>query len=123
MARDLDNLMIEQGISLALWPTLMCLCEEYGVTQKEISQKARVESSTTTRTLDKLEKLGLAERRPDPKSRRSLRIYLTKKGRKLEPQITPLPMQVNQKYLAGLAPEERNQLIKLLQKSSQNIDV
>ncbi len=49
---------------------MMCLWEKEGVTQREIAEKSKVENSTTTRTLDKLEKLGLVERRNDPNSRR-----------------------------------------------------
>ena len=54
----------KHGLTVALWPTMMCLWEEEGVTQRDIAAKSKVENSTTTRTLDKLEKLGLVERHP-----------------------------------------------------------
>lgn len=106
----------KHGLSIALWPTLMCLWEEEGVSQREIAAKAKVENSTTTRTLDKLEKLGLVERHPDPQSRRTFRIYLTPKGRDLEEVLTPIPLSINQQLLRALNAEEQQQMLTLLQK-------
>ncbi|UTM59136.1 MarR family transcriptional regulator [Photobacterium sp. CCB-ST2H9] len=106
----------KHGLSIALWPTLMCLWEEEGVSQREIAAKAKVENSTTTRTLDKLEKLGLVERHPDPQSRRTFRIYLTPKGRDLEEVLTPIPLSINQQLLRALNAEEQQQMLALLQK-------
>lgn len=83
-AKTFDTELKKHGLTIALWPTLMCLWEEEGVTQRDIAQKSKVENSTTTRTLDKLENLGLVERQPDPNSRRAFRIYLTDEGRALK---------------------------------------
>ncbi|WP_330960279.1 MarR family winged helix-turn-helix transcriptional regulator [Photobacterium sp. 53610] len=111
-----DTELKKHGLSIALWPTLMCLWEEEGVSQREIAAKAKVENSTTTRTLDKLEKLGLVERHPDPQSRRTFRIYLTPKGRDLEEVLTPIPLSINQQLLRALNAEEQQQMLTLLQK-------
>ncbi|AIS57585.1 MarR family transcriptional regulator [Vibrio coralliilyticus] len=115
-AKTFDTELKKHGLTLALWPTLMCLWEEEGVTQRDIAQKSKVENSTTTRTLDKLENLGLVERQPDPNSRRAFRIYLTDEGRALKETLVPIPMAINQKLLSSLEPEERDEIIRLLQK-------
>jgi DNA-binding MarR family transcriptional regulator len=115
-AKTFDTELKKHGLTLALWPTLMCLWEEEGVTQRDIAQKSKVENSTTTRTLDKLENLGLVERQPDPNSRRAFRIYLTDEGRALKEALVPIPMAINQKLLSSLEPEERDEIIRLLQK-------
>ncbi|ERB63557.1 MarR family transcriptional regulator [Vibrio coralliilyticus] len=115
-AKTFDMELKKHGLTLALWPTLMCLWEEEGVTQRDIAQKSKVENSTTTRTLDKLENLGLVERQPDPNSRRAFRIYLTDEGRALKETLVPIPMAINQKLLSSLEPEERDEIIRLLQK-------
>lgn len=111
-----DAELKKQGLSVALWPTMMCLWEEEGVTQRDIAEKSKVENSTTTRTLDKLEHLGLVERRADPNSRRSYRIYLTDKGKNLKEQLLPIPIAVNQAMLSSLESEEQAQMIALLKK-------
>jgi DNA-binding MarR family transcriptional regulator len=99
----------------------MCLWEKEGVTQREIAQMSKVESSTTTRTLDKLEALELVERRADPESRRSFRIFLTDKGKALKEEVIHLPVEVNQALLAGLEDEEQRTLIATLQKLVERI--
>ncbi|MEZ8167111.1 MarR family winged helix-turn-helix transcriptional regulator [Vibrio tasmaniensis 1F-187] len=115
-SKDFDTELKENGLTIALWPTLMCLWEEEGITQRDIAAKSKVENSTTTRTLDKLEKLELVERRADPNSRRSFRIYLTEKGKALEEQLIPIPTRLNKELMNELDAEEQQQMIKLLQK-------
>ena len=115
-SKDFDIELKQHGLSLALWPTLMCLWEEEGITQRDIAAKSKVENSTTTRTLDKLAKLELVERRADPNSRRSFRIYLTEKGKALEEQLVPIPIRLNKELMNELDAEEQQQMIKLLQK-------
>ncbi|MCG9663154.1 MarR family transcriptional regulator [Vibrio mediterranei] len=115
-SKEFDKRLRENGLTLALWPTLMCLWEKEGVTQREIAEMSKVESSTTTRTLDKLEALELVERRADPESRRSFRIFLTDKGKALKEEVIHLPVEVNQALLAGLEEEEQRTLIATLQK-------
>ncbi|AYV24070.1 MarR family winged helix-turn-helix transcriptional regulator [Vibrio mediterranei] len=120
-SKEFDKRLREKGLTLALWPTLMCLWEKEGVTQREIAQMSKVESSTTTRTLDKLEALELVERRADPESRRSFRIFLTDKGKALKEEVIHLPVEVNQALLAGLEDEEQRNLIATLQKLVERI--
>lgn len=114
--KDFDKELKKHGLTIALWPTLMCLWEEEGITQRDIAAKSKVENSTTTRTLDKLEKLQLVERRVDPDSRRSFRIYLTEKGKALEEKLIPIPISINNKYLSLLEEDEQQEMIRLLQK-------
>ncbi|MGF1760766.1 MarR family transcriptional regulator [Photobacterium sagamiensis] len=123
LKNDFDTELKKHGLTIALWPTLMCLWEEEGVTQREIAIKSKVESSTTTRTIDKLEKLNLVERRDDPNSRRSFRIYLTDEGRALQDTLIHLPTQVNESVLSSLDSKEQAQMIGLLQKMVHDIDV
>lgn len=115
-SKEFDKRLKDNGLTLALWPTLMCLWEKEGVTQREIAQMSKVESSTTTRTLDKLETLGLVERKPDPESRRSFRIYLTDDGKALKNKVIHLPVEVNRELLEDLDSAEQATLISLLQK-------
>ncbi|MEZ9184480.1 MarR family winged helix-turn-helix transcriptional regulator [Vibrio splendidus] len=114
--KDFDTELKKHGLTIALWPTMMCLWEEEGLTQRDIAAKSKVENSTTTRTLDKLEKLELVERRADPNSRRSFRIYLTDKGKALEEQLVPIPVRLNKALMNELDAEEQQQMLKLLQK-------
>lgn len=115
-SKDFDLELKKHGLTIALWPTLMCLWEEEGITQRDIAAKSKVENSTTTRTLDKLEKLELVERRADPNSRRSFRIHLTEKGKALEEQLISIPARLNKELMSELDEQEQQQILKLLQK-------
>ncbi|MEZ9232911.1 MarR family winged helix-turn-helix transcriptional regulator [Vibrio amylolyticus] len=115
-AKKFEIELKKHGLTVALWPTMMCLWEEEGVTQRDISAKSKVENSTTTRTIDKLEKLGLVERRDDPNSRRSFRIYLTQQGHDLKEVLLPIPIAVNNDMLSSLDANEQAEMIRLLQK-------
>ncbi|MBE1275053.1 MarR family winged helix-turn-helix transcriptional regulator [Enterovibrio baiacu] len=121
--KRLDAELKQHGLTVALWPTMMCLWEEEGVTQRQIALKAKVENSTTTRTLDKLEKLGLVERRDDPDSRRNYRIYLTESGKALRDKVAAIPMAINAELLTTLNDNEQTQLIHLLQKVVTNVEL
>ncbi|MGF1902420.1 MarR family winged helix-turn-helix transcriptional regulator [Aliivibrio sifiae] len=115
-SKNFEAELKQHGLTVALWPTMMCLWEEEGVTQRDIAEKSKVENSTTTRTLDKLEKLGLVERQADPNSRRSFRIYLTDEGRALRETLLPIPVKVNKEALSSLDLNEQKEMIRLLQK-------
>lgn len=115
-AKKFEVELKKHGLTVALWPTMMCLWEEEGITQRDISAKSKVENSTTTRTLDKLEHLDLVERRTDPNSRRSFRIYLTVKGHALKETLLPIPVAVNQELLSSLDKAEQKEMIRMLQK-------
>ncbi|MGF1690938.1 MarR family winged helix-turn-helix transcriptional regulator [Photobacterium kagoshimensis] len=115
-AKNLETELAKHDFPRSLWPTMMCLWEKEGVTQREIAQIAKVENSTTTRIIDKLEVLGLVERRDDPNSRRSYRIYLTKAGRDLKGTLQPIALKVNKEILDVLDPKEQDEMIRLLQK-------
>ncbi|SMY34133.1 Transcriptional regulator SlyA [Photobacterium malacitanum] len=119
--KELDHELKPYNLTAALWPTMMCLWEQEGITQRDIAAKAKVENSTTTRTLDKLEKLGMVERKPDPNSRRSYHIYLTQKGRAMKPDLEQIPLQVNKKLLGNLSVEEQQILLPLLAKMVEKI--
>lgn len=123
LKNDFDIELKKHGLTIALWPTLMCLWEEEGVTQREIAIKSKVESSTTTRTIDKLERLNLVERRDDPLSRRSFRIYLTDEGRALQSKLIHIPVDINESMLSSLDSEEQQQMLNILKKLVNNIDV
>ena len=118
--KKLDQELKPYGITASLWPTLMCLWEEEGVTQREIAKKSQVENSTTTRTLDKLEKLGLVKRQQDPNSRRSFHIYLTKEGRLLKDLVQPIPVAINDSMQSALNDAEQKELLSLLRKILEN---
>ena len=63
------------------------LCMGDGITVGEIGERVYLDSSTLTGIIDRLERSGYVERRPNPDDRRSVLVYLTPKARELSPRI------------------------------------
>lgn len=122
MAQDLDEALKAHDLKIGYWPTLFLLWEEEGLSQTELAKGCMTEHYTTTRTLDKLEILGLVERRPDPQSRRTFRIFLTDKGRRLQKPLTAEAEKINEKYLAPLSETKKESIIKMLQQINRTDD-
>lgn len=115
MAAQLDAELKKYGLKITYWPTLFLLWEHEGLSQTELAQACMTEHYTTTRILDKLEALGLIERRTDPNSRRTFRIYLTQKGRALEKPLTDMAQRVNDYYLSRLPEKKQDAFLRMLQ--------
>lgn len=57
-----------------------------GISQQELARKLLVGRSNMSMLLPQLEKRGLIERRPDPRDKRVLRLYLTETGKAVTEQ-------------------------------------
>jgi len=58
-----------------------------GITIGELGQQVALDGSTITGILDRMEKNGYVERRPNAEDRRSALVYLTEKAREVGPRI------------------------------------
>ncbi len=87
-----------------LW-ALMSLWMTDGLKVTDIARKAGLDSSTMTGLLDRMERDGLVTRTADAADRRTLRIFLTEKGKQIqEPVIAQTCVVLND--LFGEIPEE-----------------
>jgi len=62
---------------------------EEGMTPGELTRELLVTAGNVTGIVDRLARLGLAERRPVPHDRRAVRVRLTARGQKLMRRIIP----------------------------------
>jgi DNA-binding MarR family transcriptional regulator len=58
-----------------------------GITVGELGDRVSLDSSTLTGIIDRMEKSGYAERKPNSDDRRSALVFLTEKARELGPRI------------------------------------
>lgn len=89
---------------------IVAIMEEDGLLPSELAEKTAQDRATTTGLLDRLEKDGWIERKPDTKDRRSLRIYLTSKSLSRREAILTLFEKTNQKFLDRFSPDEWKQM-------------
>lgn len=62
---------------------------EEGMTPGELTRELLVTAGNVTGIVDRLVRLGLAERRPVPQDRRAVRVRLTARGRQIMRRIIP----------------------------------
>ncbi len=102
LMRSLQLRLSEHGISFGHWVFLRVLWTFDGLSQRELSIQAGLMESTTHTALNRMQELGLIERRHKPGNRRKLHVFLTAHGRELESVLVPLAEEVNQVAVAGL---------------------
>jgi len=89
----------------------------YGpLSQRRLMDLTGDDRSAMVRTIDDLERLGLAIRRPDPVDRRAHAVELTDAGAQLRVQAGATAEQVAARILDVFTPEERDTLFVLLER-------
>jgi MarR family transcriptional regulator for hemolysin len=73
---DADKRARAHGMTRAQWGILIWLERQPGISQKELAELLEVEPITVARLVDRLERRGMVERRPDPRDRRIWRLHL-----------------------------------------------
>lgn len=69
------------GVTVPQFDVLATLRFSEGVTQQELAERLLVTKGNVCGVLDRLERLGWVQRRPDPSDGRVNRLYLTPAGR------------------------------------------
>ncbi len=113
----LNKLAIHTGqemILLQLWI-------EEGIPQSQLAASMEVEPPTATKMLQRMERAGLIERRPDPEDARVSRVYLTAHGRALEQPVLDVWKQLEAQTVAGLSLTEQTLLHRLLMQVLTNL--
>jgi DNA-binding MarR family transcriptional regulator len=97
---------------------LTCLDAADGQKPRDLAEQVCLDASSLTGLLDRTEKTGLIERRPDPDDRRALRIHLTDQGRRtldgLRAVVCEVQSRVEREFFADYTPEERELFRRML---------
>lgn len=88
-----------------LW-ALLSLWRSDGLRVVELARDASLETSTMTGLLDRMERDGLVIRTPDADDRRTLRIYLTHEGKRLQKSLIEVAQSTLDEFLMGIPEEE-----------------
>lgn len=89
---------------------------EKSLRMKELAEKMGVTTGTLTVTVDKLERMGLLERRPHESDRRSYRVVLTEEGQKHFASHHQYHIKLTEEIAAALSVEELETLGRVLEK-------
>ena len=110
----------EYGISRAEFDVLATLRragQPYELSPGALAASMMLSTGGTTARLDRLEKAGLAERRPSPTDRRGVLVRLTPQGRDTVDRALGAGLARQQKLLDHLPPATRRQLADLLREA------
>jgi DNA-binding MarR family transcriptional regulator len=108
---------IYAGQEMFLWH----LWREDGLTQSQLVERLCVQPPTVSKMLDRMERAGLVERRPDPDDSRVTRVYLTEQGRRSQDAVSEVWKTIEQRLTMGLSVEERLLLRRLLLQVHENL--
>jgi len=89
---------------------------EDGMRQKEIAEELRINPSSLSELINKLEADNYLERKVDPNDKRATRIYLTEKGTARAIELQDERNEVLEEQFSNLTEEEKIQLLNLLKK-------
>jgi DNA-binding MarR family transcriptional regulator len=107
---------LADSCTLARFDLLANLEREDGQTPAALSRRMLVTAGNLTGLVDRAERDGVAERRPDPSDRRLSRVWLTSKGRELVQSLLPTHAEHVSELLSALDAGERRELRRLLGK-------
>ncbi len=89
----------EFGLSERYWPVLQTLFVEQGIQQTTICERTGEPGYQTSRVIDRLESLGLVERRSDPMNHRARLVYLTDSGEALRAPLEERMKTLHDRWL------------------------
>jgi DNA-binding MarR family transcriptional regulator len=116
------ELLAEHGLHVGQEMVLVELWQDDGLRGGALAERLGVEHPTITKMLRRLEACGLVERRADPEDARSLRVYLTGKGRELRVPVMRCWERAERTVLAGMNARERGTFRRLLDRVRSNLD-
>lgn len=109
------------GLTRAQWQLLGTLRRYPGVNQRKLACLLDIQPITLTRLLDRMEKTGWIERRPDTNDRRAHLIYLTTRAEAIAGNMRRLALDLRRQAIAGLDEADHAQLVRLLTRIKHNL--
>lgn len=109
------------GVTGPQWRALVRIHENPGINQGALAALLEVEAITAGRMIDRLEKLGLVERRPDPADRRVWLIHLTAGASPLLDALRGRAAEVIAESISIFTADEQATLVALLTRMRENL--
>ena len=106
----------EYGITIEEWRVLMTLESESGITATEITSRWAMEKMAVNRAIQRLIGNGCVTRERDPKDRRSYRLMLAAKGKKLHEKIALTANKRCLELMSAIDGNETDAMVRALEK-------
>lgn len=109
------------GLTRAQWRVLVHLAAREGINQKALAEILELDTVTLGRHVDRLERDGWLERRPDPSDRRAWLLHLLPAARPILDKMESLAEQTMDRALNGIPADERARFIETLTRMKRNM--
>ncbi|MEW9110055.1 MarR family winged helix-turn-helix transcriptional regulator [Cytobacillus gottheilii] len=126
IARALDSIsnieFKEYDLTKGQYLYLVRICENPGTIQEKIVEMIKVDRTTASRAIKKLEMNGFIEKRDDPHNKKIKKLFPTEKGKSVYPFIKRENDYSNTVALSGFSETEAETIFNLLQRVRKNIE-
>jgi len=126
IARALDSIsnieFKEFDLTKGQYLYLVRICENPGIIQEKLAEMIKVDRTTASRAIKKLELNGFIEKRGDANNKKIKKLYPTEKGKSIFPLLKREHDYSNAVALKGLSESEVEALFHLLQRVRKNIE-
>lgn len=126
IARALDSIsnieFQELNLTKGQYLYVVRICENPGIIQEQLVDLIKVDRSTATRAIQKLELNGFIEKKDDPNNKKIKRLYPTEKGKTVYPFIRRENDYSNLVALEGFSEKEAETMFHSLQRIRKNIE-
>ena len=108
-----DRRVRKLGLTRAQWLLLTRLHRRPGASQTELADMLEIDRASAGRMIDRMEKAGWLQRRPDDVDRRINRLYLTPGARKSHARMWKIAEATVDDALGGLSEREREEFTRM----------
>ena len=126
IARALDSIsnieFKEFDLTKGQYVYVVRICENPGIIQEQLLDMIKVDRSTATRALQKLETNGFIEKKEDPDNKKNKKLFPTEKGETVYPFIKSENVYSGQVALQGFSEDEKETAFELLQRIRKNVE-
>ncbi|MGM9929721.1 MAG: MarR family winged helix-turn-helix transcriptional regulator [Bacillus sp. (in: firmicutes)] len=126
IARALDSIsnieFKEYDLTKGQYLYLVRIYENPGIIQEKVAEMIKVDRTTASRAIKKLEMNDFIEKKSDPQNKKIKRLYATEKGKKVYPFIKREHDYSNSVALSGFSETEIETIFTLLQRARKNVE-
>ncbi|WP_454191631.1 MarR family winged helix-turn-helix transcriptional regulator [Paenibacillus sp. Marseille-Q7038] len=126
IARALDSIsnieFKEYDLTKGQYLYLVRICENPGIIQEKLAEMIKVDRTTASRAIKKLEINGFIEKKEDNHNKKIKKLFPTEKGEAIYPFIIRENDYSNKIALSGLSDDEVETIYNLLQKVRNNVE-
>ena len=116
-----EEALAPHGLSIAMWRVLAALASAGEQRQIDLADLTSIDSSTLSRLVTRLIRVGLVTRRRSPTSSREVIVKLSAKGNAVVSGLIPIARAYETAAIGGISPEELMVLKRCLRRMYANM--